>query len=509
MRAPSAGRPQQDAGLYRKLKAYCLNASALGTSPRPEVVSVLKAGCDTLCFRDSQRLTGADWLALCELLLDDDMSGRSDGFMHSSSGDGELVSAAPVAALNLLPQPSCAQPCVPLRRLLLPYQGIAGLNGGLLIGAVIRGWGTLIELDLDGNRIDSRGGAAIADGLRVNSTLQVLSLHGNPLGPEGTCAIAQSLMSNKDKTAISHLNVENTYAGVEGVRAVETAAEMVNEERHALKQSPMELYTGQNFHTVEIANAITHGIPAIGAIIGTISMLGKTWASSDRQFFGSMIFGFSMITCFLSSTLYHSFFSYKRTFLFFRILDHCAIYLLIAASFTPLLLVNFREWYWSLWLLILQWGGFCFGVVYNCFHAINTVDAPIDKFELSLYVCMGWSAILILPLAFQESSGFQFWLFLGGASYTCGLPFFINEYRWPMGHAVWHLFVAGGAFCHFMMISKYTCEVQLPAEEHGIRHTQLTELLVALIKGRGGPDFTALLDFWNRTGGIPTMTEKI
>ena len=203
----------------------------------------------------------------------------------------------------------------------------------------------------------------------------------------------------------------------------------------------------------EIANSVTHGIGA-GLSIAALSILvtfaglfGDAWRVVSFS-----IYGATLILLYLASTFYHSF-QAPRVKKFFRVLDHSAIFLLIAGTYTPFTLVNLRGgWGWTLFGLI--WGSAICGILLEIFF--------IDRFKtlsMAIYIAMGWLVILAFkPLLSAVPAGGMIWLGVGGLIYTLGVVFYLWE-RIPFNHAIWHLFVLGGSVCHFFCILFYVLPV--------------------------------------------------
>lgn len=201
----------------------------------------------------------------------------------------------------------------------------------------------------------------------------------------------------------------------------------------------------------ELANSITHGIGLLLSLAGlavlvSIAVLrGTVW-----HIVSCAIYGATLVLLYAASTLYHSFQQGKIKKIF-RIFDHCAIYLLIAGTYTPFLLVNIRsagKWVWFLfafiWMLAL--GGIILKSLF--FHRL-------PAFSTVLYVLMGWTAIVIIkPLLTYLSLHAVLWLVGGGIFYTSGILFFATE-RLRLGHTIWHLFVMLGSVCHFCAVYFY------------------------------------------------------
>ncbi len=199
----------------------------------------------------------------------------------------------------------------------------------------------------------------------------------------------------------------------------------------------------------EIANSVTHGIGALLAVAGLIVLIsaavvhGNTW-----HIISSSIFGSSMILLYLASTLYHSI-PAPRAKKILRLFDHIAIYLLIAGTYTPFLLVNLRgPWGWSLFALV--WGIALTGIILKV-----TPLGHKRGLSLSLYLILGWIILVAIKplLNYLDPGGIRL-LVAGGLAYTGGVVFYIWK-RLPYNHAIWHLFVLAGSCLHFFAVLFY------------------------------------------------------
>jgi hemolysin III len=199
----------------------------------------------------------------------------------------------------------------------------------------------------------------------------------------------------------------------------------------------------------EIANAVTHGVGLVLAIAGFAVLLilaivrGGAWHIA-----GCTVYGMTLVLLYLASTLYHSSRS-PRAKHFLRIMDHSAIYLLIAGTYTPFTLVNLRGvWGWVLFGLV--WGFCVTGVAFKAWGA--------DRFPIlstACYVVMGWLCVIaIRPLMQILPLGGLAWLLAGGLLYTGGI-FFFGSKRLRFSHAIWHLFVLSGSICHYFAVLLY------------------------------------------------------
>jgi hemolysin III len=196
----------------------------------------------------------------------------------------------------------------------------------------------------------------------------------------------------------------------------------------------------------ELANSISHGIGLCAALIGAPILLSEARRSSPSFFFGTVIFAVTMSILYLGSTLYHAW-PQTRGKTILRTLDHSAIFLLIAGTYTPLTLGPLRG-LWGSTILALVWGLAIFGVI------LKTTRGPLrhPKLGMTLYLGTGWLALIaIRPITLAIPFPAVFWLVAGGVAYTTGVLFFVNE-RLRYSHFIWHLFVLLGSSCHFLAI---------------------------------------------------------
>ncbi|MCX7847126.1 MAG: hemolysin III family protein [bacterium] len=196
----------------------------------------------------------------------------------------------------------------------------------------------------------------------------------------------------------------------------------------------------------ELVNSITHGVGIVLGIVGTVvlvavaALYGTAW-----HIVGCSVYGVTLILMFLASTLYHSFHG-PRIKHIFNVLDHSAIYLLIAGTYTPFTLNNLRGvWGWVLFGVV--WSLALCGILYKAFC--------VGKFPVLstiLYVGMGWIVIVaVKPVVHALPPAGLALLFGGGISYTLGVIFYVWR-SLPYNHAIWHLFVLGGGVLQYMAV---------------------------------------------------------
>ncbi|WP_168187835.1 PAQR family membrane homeostasis protein TrhA [Vibrio diabolicus] len=208
-----------------------------------------------------------------------------------------------------------------------------------------------------------------------------------------------------------------------------------------------ELQKPQYSQREELANTITHGIGMIFGIVGLILLLIKAIdQQADTLTLASMaVYGASIIVLFLASTLYHAI-PHPNAKRWLKTFDHCAIYLLIAGSYTPFLLVSLRTPL-AFGLMIVIWTIALLGIIMKVAFVYR-----FKKLSLVTYLVMGWlSLIVIYQLAINLDIGGLTLLAAGGIVYSLGVIFYVAK-RIPFNHAIWHGFVLAGCVCHFFAI---------------------------------------------------------
>lgn len=192
----------------------------------------------------------------------------------------------------------------------------------------------------------------------------------------------------------------------------------------------------------EIVNAVTHGIGVVLALAGFIILIIQT---EVRDLPGFMVYGLSLILLYVASTIYHSV-SHPRKKLLFKKLDHIAIFILIAGTYTPFCLSALRGWPgWT--LLAAVWGLAAAGILLKVFYA-----GRYEVISLILYIATGWLVIAAIKPMYHSLSGTGFvLLMLGGLFYSAGIIFYVSR-RIRYSHAIWHLFVMAGSSFHFFSV---------------------------------------------------------
>ena len=199
----------------------------------------------------------------------------------------------------------------------------------------------------------------------------------------------------------------------------------------------------------EIANSITHGVGAILSLLGTGLLLYRAVRDGTAVHIASFtIYGASLFLLHLSSTLYHALHA-PRAKKVFWVFDHCSIYLLIAGTYTPFLLLSL----WGKWgatLLVIIWTLAIVGIVFK-----SLFIGKFRKTSVALYIVMGWMIVVAArELWLRVPHEALVYMAAGGLSYTIGVIFY-SWRRIPFNHMIWHLFVLGGSACHYVAILFY------------------------------------------------------
>jgi hemolysin III len=199
----------------------------------------------------------------------------------------------------------------------------------------------------------------------------------------------------------------------------------------------------------EVANSVTHGLGLLASLVGASVLISLNVEQGDVWYaVSAAIYGVTLVTLYAASTLYHAL-KGTRARGVLRVLDHCAIYLLIAGTYTPITLVSLRGgWGWT--LFGLAWGVAAAGIIFKLL-----ATGRFARLSTAAYVLMGWLCIVaVKPMFVFLSPGALALLAAGGVLYTAGVAFYHSK-RIPYSHAVWHLFVVAGSVCHYLAIALY------------------------------------------------------
>ena len=212
------------------------------------------------------------------------------------------------------------------------------------------------------------------------------------------------------------------------------------------------LWCNRIMYDGEKLNSITHLVGAILALIGFGTLITIGIQEQNTQLFiGFVVFGFTLVLLYTMSTLYHSFHPPKLKKIFQK-LDHVSIYLLIAGTYTPYMLVSLHD-HNGLLMLALIWIMAAIGLLLDIL-----VPNRIEWLQVLIYLVMGWLCTLSYSDLQETVPGAGLaWLTVGGLAYTIGIIFYVLDHlgRLRHAHGIWHLFVLTGSICHFISIVGY------------------------------------------------------
>ena len=203
------------------------------------------------------------------------------------------------------------------------------------------------------------------------------------------------------------------------------------------------MYRGERFNGYTHLGGAALSIVGLVLLVVVASLHHDAWKVVSAAIYGSML-----VVLYFFSTLYHSVRGRAKAVL--QKFDHCAIYLLIAGSYTPFTLVTLRgPWGWT--LFGLSWGLALFGIIQEL-----TLGRRTRILSMILYVLMGWIILIaVRPLIHALPTGGLTWLAAGGVVYSLGIYFFLNDERVQHYHGIWHLFVLGGSVCQYISVLCY------------------------------------------------------
>lgn len=197
----------------------------------------------------------------------------------------------------------------------------------------------------------------------------------------------------------------------------------------------------------EIANAVTHGVGIVASVAGGAVLITLAAIHGDAwHVVSASVFVTALVLLYTASTLYHAI-PQERAKQRLKVLDHCAIFLLIAGTYTPFTLIGLRgSWGWLLFGVI--WTLAVAGIAFKLFFT-----GRFKRTSTAIYVAMGWLIVLAIgPLVRSVPAATVAWLLAGGVFYTLG-TFFYHNHRVPYSHAIWHAFVLSGSVSHFVAVA--------------------------------------------------------
>lgn len=323
-----------------------------------------------------------------------------------------------------------------------------GNSNARVLAAILSSNTSVTKLDISNTGLDNEGVAEICKVLKRSSSLTALNVARNHFGSRGAKALEEAL---DETSTLVDLDVSRNALGYRSIRALQHKCSHRKSGCCAIRVN-----VAGNYVFEEILNSLTHAIGFVLSLIGTILLMSEASGPEKTlyHFWGCLIFSTSLMVLYLSSTLFHSFFMIPHVSYILQIADHCAIYFLIAGSYTPFMLVGLHASSAAKTVVIVEWVaavvGSCVSISCDLHHLATVVV------ELTLYLSMGLAVFTVWGEVTATFCGDAiFLLAAGGAAYVGGVVFFIIGEKIPIYHVIWHVFVMVASAMHWFAIYLY------------------------------------------------------
>mmetsp|Transcript_16885 Transcript_16885/g.49380 ORF Transcript_16885/g.49380 Transcript_16885/m.49380 type:complete len:580 (+) Transcript_16885:93-1832(+) len=335
-------------------------------------------------------------------------------------------------------------------------------TGAAVLALALPGCPWIRELELQDCRITGAGVRSICDALPKSGVWRLV-LRGNLLRQNVSLANHALAIVVGAAARLTSLDLRSCGISSQGMRLIKRSLA----ERAVRGQPPCIVDFEGNFVLVEVLNSVTHGACALVCL--------EAWRRLNNLIlrlchfesrFAVLLYIVSMMLMFLGSTLYHSMFAVTDLSWFFRMIDHCAIYFLIAGTYTPVMVMGCRDLdtmkvqrgvalgvgiYWSLVAI---------GIAMEHVFAAPAKPVWYSKFILGMYVLLGFGGVpYISTCPLVHEGDVMGWIEMGGLTYVVGIVFFLLDKRYPAMHVVWHILVGLAAFFHFVGVWNLTTAV--------------------------------------------------
>ena len=286
-------------------------------------------------------------------------------------------------------------------------------HGAYALSRVLAVSNFISEVYLPNNRIGPYGASAIFEVLRNNKTVQTLLMKGCRIGEKGALVFSEQICAKGSESALKEVDLSVNRIGFHGCYEIEKALK-------AQSTLPINVDLNGNMVLQEVMNSVTHGLGVLLAMIATYLLSKRVQGLPSYYAVSCAVYSTALLVLYTSSTLYHSFFALKKTRFIFKIFDQCAIYILIAGSYSPFLMIALHHnEVWSWHLLLFIWACALGGIFVEA-TMFSWKHKP--KFSLSMYLGMGWCCLVCLPdLMAVLPSNATMLLVSGGIAYTGGV----------------------------------------------------------------------------------------
>ena len=330
-----------------------------------------------------------------------------------------------------------------------------GNSNARVVNSILNKNTSIEEVDLSYTGLDDDGIGELTSFLQSNKNVTSLNLSNNFFGELGAERLRSALLKN---SSIKKLDVSRNALGFQSINAIVCSC----------ATRGMSVVTNGNFVFEEILNSLSHGLAFLVSVVGAnllISRAADETSYTDYHFWACVLYSFSLMFLFLSSCLFHSFFMMPQTSRVLQVLDHVGIYMLIAGSYTPFLLIGLHEYNSARILCAGQWIAAFLGSIFAMCSDLNSRFTTVV--EVIIFVCMGYGLVFVWSEIVSTLSEIALrLLLLGGVAYTVGIIFFaLGEYK-PIFHVVWHMFVVLAAALHWFDVYFYVAPIKFA--NHGV-----------------------------------------
>jgi hemolysin III len=325
-----------------------------------------------------------------------------------------------------------------------------GNSNARVLSSILQENHSIEQLDLKGSGLDDEGLSQLCDVLKTNKGVKKLNLSSNSFSESGAKNLEDALSGNG---TLQEVDLSNNSLGFEAISSLQCLC----------SPSGLMLKTEGNFVFEEVLNASTHGFGFLLSIVATVVLMNAVVEyenATDYHYWACLIYSVSLMFLFLFSTLFHSFFMMPMTSRIFQILDNIGIYMLIAGSYTPIMLVGLHDSYKARVMLIGEWS--C-AFVSSAFAVYCDLNHPTNQIlKLMSFLFMGVACLAIMPELRTLLPADALWLLIaGGVCYIAGVVFFVKANQKPIFHVVWHLFVLAAAAIHWFGIYFYVIDMPI------------------------------------------------
>lgn len=331
-----------------------------------------------------------------------------------------------------------------------------GNSNARILRSILSKNDTVETLDLSNTGLDADGMRELCAALRENSSLTDLNLSRNRFGEDGAALLEGAL---DGAPALQMLDVRSNALGFKSIAKIQR--------RCCCRPSgcrDLSVEVDGNFVFEEVLNAGTHGLGFIMSILGSILLMTEASreGKSAEHFYACAVFSFSLMFLYLASTLFHSFFMLPYVSSILCIADHCAIYILIAGSYTPFMLISMHGSSLGQVVIITEWVAALFGCMFSISSYYLKLKSTVYV-ELTLYLGLGLAVILVWDHVIEHMHRGELTLIAGGGvAYVAGVVFFIMGEKIPAYHIVWHVFVMVASLLHWFAVYRYTVHNEVP-----------------------------------------------